>query len=130
MRMINRKGSIAALVAAIGCAIAVPVASGAGSAHQAKVVVKKVSVADDVFAPTKVTIKKGNQVKFVWMSSNYDTHNVTLRKGPKGVNHSKFTSIDAVRGIVFKRTFLTPGTYHFICTIHPGTMNLTVIVKR
>jgi plastocyanin len=129
MRIITSKRSIAAVFAAIGCAIAVPVASGA-RAHQAKVVVKKVSVADDVFAPTKLTIKKGNQIKFVWNNSNYDTHNVTLRKGPKGVGHSKFTSIDAVRGIVFKRTFLTPGTYHFICTIHPGTMNLTVIVKK
>jgi plastocyanin len=28
-----------------------------------------------------------------------------------------------------KRTFVKPGTYHFVCTIHPGTMNMTVIVK-
>jgi plastocyanin len=46
------------------------------------------------------------------------------------VKHGKFTSINAVRGIHFQRTFLTAGTYHFVCTIHPGTMNLTVVVKR
>ena len=33
-------------------------------------------------------------------------------------------------GIRFRRTFVAPGKYHFVCTIHPGTMNLTVIVKK
>jgi plastocyanin len=131
MPTIKRKGPIAAVIAAVVCgAVVVPISSGASTARQAKVVVKKVKVADDFFAPTKLTIKKGNQVNFVWPNTNYDTHNVTLRKGPKGVKHGKFTSINAVRGIHFKRTFLTPGTYHFVCTIHPGTMNLTVVVKR
>jgi plastocyanin len=46
------------------------------------------------------------------------------------VKHGKFTSTNAVRQFHFKKTFLTPGTYHFVCTIHPGTMNLTVVVKR
>jgi plastocyanin len=130
MNTIKHKGPIAAVVAAVVCgAVIVPISSGA-TAHKAKVVVKKVKVADDFFAPTKLTIKKGNQINFVWQSTNYDTHNVTLRKGPKGVKRSKFTSINAVSGIHFKRTFLTAGTYHFVCTIHPGTMNLTVVVKR
>jgi plastocyanin len=131
MNTIKRKGPIAAVIAAVVCgAVVVPISSGASTARQAKVVVKKVKVADDFFAPTKLTIKKGNQVNFVWQNTNYDTHNVTLRKGPKGVKHGKFRSINAVRGIHFKKTFLTPGTYHFVCTIHPGTMNLTVVVKR
>ena len=131
MNTIKRKGPIAAGVAAVVCgAVVVPISAGASTAHSAKVVVKKVKVADDFFAPTKLAIKKGNQINFVWQNTNYDTHNVTLRKGPKGVKHSKFTSINAVRAIHFKRTFLTPGTYQFVCTIHPGTMNLTVVVKR
>jgi plastocyanin len=132
MNTIKRKGPIAAVIAAVACgaAVIVPISSGASTAHSAKVVVKKVKVADDFFAPTKLTIKKGNQINFVWQNTNYDTHNVTLRKAPKGVSHKKFTSINAVRGIHFNRTFLTPGTYHFVCTIHPGTMNLTVVVTR
>jgi plastocyanin len=130
MNTIKRKGPIAVVAAVVCGAVIVPISSGAQTAHSAKVVVKKVKVADDYFTPTKLTIKKGNQVNFVWQNTNYDTHNVTLRKGPKGVKHSKFTSINAVSGIHFKRTFLTPGTYHFVCTIHPGTMNLTVVVKR
>lgn len=133
MNTIKRKGPIAAVVAAVACsAVVVPISAGAQTAHSAKAkpVVKKVQVADDFFTPTKLTIKKGNQINFVWQNSNYDTHNVTLRKGPKGVSHQKFTSINGVRGIHFKKTFMTPGTYHFVCTIHPGTMNITVVVKR
>jgi plastocyanin len=131
MNTIKRKGPIAAVVAAVVCgAVIVPISSGATTAGQARVVVKKISVADDVFTPTKLTIKKGNQINFVWQDTNYETHNVTLRKGPQGVKRSMFTSINAVAGIHFKRTFLTPGTYRFVCTIHPGTMNLTVVVKR
>ena len=128
---IKRKGPFAAVIAAVACgAVVVPISSGASTARQARVVVKKVKVADNFFAPTKLTITKGNQINFVWQNTNYETHNVTLRNAPKGVSRKKFTSINAVRGIHFKRTFLTPGTYHFLCTIHPGTMNLTVVVKR
>ena len=96
MNTIKRKGPIAAVIAAVVCgAVVVPISSGASTARQAKVIVKKVKVADDFFAPTKLTIKKGNQVNFVWQNTNYDTHNVTLRKGPKGVKHGKFTSINS-----------------------------------
>jgi plastocyanin len=124
----------AALVAAALCAaVAIPVASSSAASQTTKkprVITRAVSVADDYFAPTKLTIKKGNRINFVWKKTNYDTHNVTLRKSPRGVRHSKFTSINAVSGIHFKRTFTTSGTYHFICTIHPSAMNLTVIVKK
>jgi plastocyanin len=131
MNTIKHKGPIAAVIAAVICgAVIVPISSGATTASQAKVVVKKINVADDFFAPTKLTIKQGNQINFVWQDTNYETHNVTLRKGPKGVKRSQFASINAVAGIHFKRTFLTPGTYQFVCTIHPGTMNFTVVVKR
>ncbi len=127
--MLKRRRAAAAGIAALGCAAVVPVATSA-AASQPKVVTKKVSVGDDFFKPTKLTINKKSAINFVWNKSNFDSHNVTLIKGPKGVKHSKFTSITGTIGIHFKRQFLTPGTYHFICTIHPGTMNLTLIVKK
>ena len=127
--MLKHRRAAAAGIAALGCAAVVPVATSA-AASKPEVVTKKVSVGDDFFNPTKLTIKKKNAINFVWNKSNYDSHNVTLIKGPKGVKHSKFTSITGTIGIHFNRQFLTPGTYHFICTIHPGTMNLTVIVKK
>ncbi len=120
---------IAAGIAAIGCAAAVPVATST-AASKPKVVTKTVSVGDDFFKPTKLTINKQNAINFVWKKFNYDSHNVTLVKGPKGVKHAKFTSITGTSGIHFKRQFTTPGTYRFICTIHPESMRLTVVVKK
>ena len=38
------------------------------------------------------------------------------------------------RGLVsdaeFEKTFTTPGTYKFICTIHPTQMHMTIVVKK
>jgi plastocyanin len=131
MRRIKHKRAIAAVAGALCCAAVWPVASGAAAgAHQAKAVVQSVSVADDYYGPAQVTINKGSAVNFVWKRTNYDSHNVTLIKAPKGVKRVDFTSVTGAIGIHFKRTFLQPGTYHFVCTIHPGTMNLTVVVKK
>jgi plastocyanin len=128
MSSVIKRNALLALAATAVAAVAVPVASGAGSKH--KQTVKKVAVADNFFAPTKLTIKKGNAISFVWKKTNLNSHNVTLIKGPKGVRHSKFTSVTGATGMHFKRTFTTAGTYHFECTIHPETMNLTVTVKK
>jgi plastocyanin len=128
MRVGRRPGvMIAALTCAAVSAVIVPVAAGSPR-KPSKQVVKKVSVVDNLFAPTKLTVKKGNAINWVWSNQNYNTHNVTLEKGPKGVKKSQYTSIDGTRGIHFKRTFTTPGTYHFECTIHPA-MVITVTVK-
>lgn len=128
--MTRHHRSIAVAACVIGAAVAAPVASGAGTAaHKPKPVVKKVQVNDDFFSPVKVTIKKGGSVRWVWSNTNFDTHNVTLIKGPKGIKKSRYTSVDGARGLRFKRSFTKPGTYHFECTIHPS-MNITVTVKR
>jgi plastocyanin len=130
MTMMGHRRSIAVAACALGAAVAAPVASGAGSvAHKPKPVVKKVRVSDDFYTPTKLTITKGSSVNWVWSKTNFNTHNVTLIKGPKGIKKAKFTSVDGARGLHFKRTFTTPGTYHFECTIHPS-MNIAVTVKR
>jgi plastocyanin len=117
----------AILACLAGGAMIVPAASGAG--HKPAPVVKKVKVADDYYSPTRLTIKKGSAVNWVWSPQNFQSHNVTLIKGPKGVKHSRFTSVDGTAGLHFKRTFTTPGTYHFECTIHPS-MNIAVTVRR
>jgi plastocyanin len=67
---------VAALIAVF--ALAMPAAGIAGKT-------KKVKVVDDFFSPTKVTVKKDKQVAFKWDSTNLNTHNVTMKKGPKGV---------------------------------------------
>jgi plastocyanin len=112
-------------LATLGILAALPPAAGVA----AKPVVKTVRVQDEDFAPTKVTIKHGSEVKWAWSSQNFAGHNVTLLKGPKGIKKARFTSVTRTRGFKFERIFTTPGTYQFVCTIHPW-MNMTVVVKR
>jgi plastocyanin len=130
MTMTRHRRSITVGVCVLGAAIAAPVASGSSTvAHKPRPAVKKVQVGDNFFSPVKVAIAKGSSVHWVWSNTNFNTHNVTLIKGPKGIKKTAFTSIDGARGLHFKRTFTTPGTYHFECTIHPS-MNIVVTVKR
>ena len=91
-----------------------------------------VSVADFYFGPDAVTVKKGGSVKWVWASTNTEPHDVHLKKGPKGLKKpgTYSTKTTAVTNAEFKKTFETPGTYNFICTIHPTKMKLTVTVKK
>jgi plastocyanin len=122
-----------ALLAAVG--LALTPASGLAAKT------KKVKVADDFFAPTKVTVKKNAKVKFKWQGDNLNTHNVTLKKGPKGVKKSKKActggkitkcnkSASGAIGIKFNPKFNKKGTYNFICTVHPTVMKVTVKVKK
>ncbi len=124
-----RKSMIALGTLALGAGAGAAVLPTASLA-KAKKVVKLVKVQDDVYAPKKLTIKRGTQINYVWDKNNLDSHNVILTSGPKGVIHSKFSSATGTSGIKFKPTFAKTGTYHFKCTIHPVTMHMTVIVKR
>ena len=92
----------------------------------------KVTVNDFYFSPTAVSIKKGGAVKWIWSSYNTYPHDVHLKQGPKGLkNKSRFsTTTTAVTDASFQRTFEVPGTYKFICTVHPSEMRMTVTVKK
>jgi plastocyanin len=129
MRIIRRTPLAVTTALLLAGTTAVPVAGAAPSAKP-KPVVKKVKVADDFYSPTKLTIKVGDKVNFVWSPTNVETHNVTLVSGPKGVNKKQFTSLDGSTNFHFERTFTVPGKYHFQCTIHPTMMNLFLTVKK
>jgi plastocyanin len=123
-------------------ALAVPVAlallgAGAASAKAPGAAVaaakpKLVTVNDFYFGPNAVTIHKGGSVKWVWSSTNTYPHDVHLKSGPSGLKQkgTYSTKTTAVADAEFKKAFPTAGTYHFICTIHPTEMKLTVVVKR
>lgn len=105
-----------------------PVVAGAAPPPKPEIV----SVADFYFGPDKVTIKRGGAVKWVWAASNTYPHDVHLKQGPKGLRHkgSYSTKTTAVTNARFTRSFEAPGTYRFICTIHPTQMKLTVTVLK
>lgn len=93
---------------------------------------KIVTVNDFYFGPSAVTVNKGGSVKWVWSELNTYPHDVHLKQGPKGLakKSTYSTKTTAVTEAEFKKKFETPGTYKFICTIHPTEMKLTVTVKK
>ncbi|HEX2391933.1 MAG TPA: plastocyanin/azurin family copper-binding protein [Solirubrobacterales bacterium] len=121
----RRRGLLVALLAAVAL-----LGATAAAARAPKPTV--VTVNDFYYGPSAVTIKKGGTMKWVWSSANSYPHDVHLKKGPKGLKEraSYSTKTTAVTEASFKKTFKTPGTYKFICTIHPTEMHLTVTVKK
>jgi plastocyanin len=111
----------ALLVAGIAALAVVPAASGA--AKPKPVVVK---VGDDYFAPTKLTVAKDTTVVWKWLAVNGNTHDVKLKKGPKGVK--RFQSDPAAAYYSFKRKLTVKGTYSVICTFHQN-MAMTITVR-
>jgi plastocyanin len=93
---------------------------------------KEVTVADFYFSPEMVTLKEGQSIKWVWAEGNTYPHDVHLKSGPKGLKNkaSYSTKTTAVTDAEFEKEFTTPGTYKFICTIHPTMMHMTVVVKK
>ena len=70
------------------------------------------------FGPVNVTVSAGDTV--TWENTGETTHNV---KG-KG-----FFSDGLAPGDSFEHRFTSPGTYDYLCTLHPDTMQGTVVVK-
>ncbi|HEU5251743.1 MAG TPA: plastocyanin/azurin family copper-binding protein [Solirubrobacterales bacterium] len=121
-----------AITVSLGLAALVPLGTGAGAAGARAKPPAKVTVNDFYFAPTAVTIKKGGSVKWVWSSTNAYPHDVHLKKGPANLKRkgSYSTKTSAVSEAQFQKKFETPGSYKYVCTIHPSEMRMTVTVKR
>jgi plastocyanin len=141
--VLRRGLAFAAGIAAVG-AVALPAVTSADSPTQLRSGTK-VEVADDFFSPTSLTVKKNAKIKFAWNSSNTNSHNVTLKKGPKGVKLGCKTkgpdaysdliskcnkSSSGAIGVKFTKKFDVAGKYSFYCTIHPDVMKLAVTVKK
>lgn len=110
------------LVSAVGVA-AVAVAPAAAGSTPKPLTVK---VGDDYFSPGTKTVKPGTKVVWKWSSVNSNTHDVKLRKGPRGV--TKFHSDPAAAGFTFKRVLKVKGKYTVICTFHENMVQ-TITVR-
>jgi plastocyanin len=99
----------------------IPMASGATR----KPVKKTVRVGDYFLTPKKLTVPPNSTIAWKW--NDGDSHNVTLRKRPKGVKafHSAIASSD----YTYRHKLVKKGTYVVICTLHPDTMRQTITVK-
>jgi plastocyanin len=107
----------AAALAAAACAVP---AAALGAAAQ------RIQVGDDYYGPTKVTVKRGTTVKWVWLADNTNSHDVKLAKAPTGVK--RFHSAKAATDYTFSRKLTKPGTYKIVCTLHQD-MTMTIRVR-
>jgi plastocyanin len=109
-------GAGAALLLAVGCASEPPAASpdlpdGLGPPVAAPVV----EVDDNVFVPDEVVVTAGTEVRWEWVG-----------RAAHDVEGEGFESDIQVEGS-FTHTFDAPGTFPYVCTLHPG-MDGTVYV--
>jgi plastocyanin len=88
-------------------------------AAQAFASTKKITIKDNSFSTSKVTVKKGGKVTWRWSGTN-NPHNVTS----SGHFHSKTMSSGS-----YSKTFKKKGTFSVICTVHPSQMRMKVVVK-
>ncbi|MGH2853824.1 MAG: cupredoxin domain-containing protein [Solirubrobacteraceae bacterium] len=73
--------------------------------------------------PDTVRVKVGSTIK--WTNFDPVEHNVTSKSGPVSFASKNFGEGHAVE---FKMT--RPGVIHYLCTIHPATMNGTIEVVK
>ncbi|MFE8945001.1 cupredoxin domain-containing protein [Streptomyces sp. NPDC007856] len=95
--------------------------SSAGAAA-APVTGNAVAIKNFAFSPATLQVKAGTTV--TWANQDTDAHTVTSAASG-GLLHSAALATHAA----YSYTFTKPGTYSYICTIHPF-MTATVEVTR
>jgi plastocyanin len=98
--------------------MAMPDTSGAPAPAAAPVASSSVTIKGFAFSPAAITVKVGTTV--TWTNMDQDAHTVTAKDGSFG-SQALDTSAS------YKFTFTKPGTYDYLCTIHPF-MTATVVV--
>jgi len=100
-------------------AVAAALAAAAGPAVAGKVTI--VELGTSYYAPAKVTVKKGDKVRFKWNPS-FDMHDVNVKSGPQ-----RFKSPLQASG-TWTRKFTKPGRYVLYCSQH-SDMGMAVSVR-
>lgn len=90
------------------------------STSDAAVATNTVAIKNFAFDPAVITVKAGTTV--TWTNSDQDPHTVTS-DGKAGPLNSKPLN----QGDTYQYTFNVPGTFSYLCTIHPF-MTATVTV--
>jgi plastocyanin len=101
----KRLNALAVLAYFTLCLTATDGSAMAAEAEGAQVVIK-----DFMFAPMDVKIKAG--AKVTWVNKDDEPHNVVSDSGL-----FRSSALDTDENFSFR--FDKPGTYHFVCSIHP-----------
>ncbi|MDA4128939.1 MAG: cupredoxin family copper-binding protein [Thaumarchaeota archaeon] len=89
-----------------------------GQQGDIKIVQGAGSLTTGAYSPGNFTVKAGSTV--TWSNGDSNVHTVTSTTGA-------FDSGNMNSGDTYKHTFTQPGTYQYICTIHPN-MKGTIVV--
>jgi len=103
--------------AAASAAAASPTPAAAAQPPAGAVAASAVDLANFAFSPAAITVKAGTTV--TWTNRDEDAHTVAISGSP--------VSRPLQTGETYTHTFAQPGTYSYLCTIHP-TMRGTVVV--
>jgi plastocyanin len=122
--VIGRKTTLMLVGAAAFAAAPTALALGATSKGKTR----NVSVNDNYYGPSKLTVHVGDSVDWRWSEDATDQHDVDVKSAPKGAR--KFQSDTLVAGDHYKRKLTVPGTYKIICTFHEEEMKMTITVKK
>jgi len=106
---VRSRGLALAAIAVLG-----GIASGCGGGEDSPP--DRVEVRDFEFSPTSYTVKAGEKV--TWENTGEQIHNV---KG-KG-----FFSRAINAGDTYEFTFKKPGSYEYVCTLHPQMKAMVVV---
>jgi plastocyanin len=118
-----------ALLALTGIAAFAAVPAQAGTSAKRKPQKKTVTVNDNYYGPTKLTVNNGSTISWDWTDTTADIHDVKLVSAPKGVK--QFQSGEGSAGYLYKKKLTKPGVYKFICTFHESDgMKMTITVRR
>jgi plastocyanin len=109
------RSCVTASVVFLACAMQMAVGVGAAAAQTTHTVV----VAQMMFSPKTLTVKRGDTV--VWVNKDFFPHTATARDGSFD---SKEFGTHATWAYVAEK----PGTFAYTCLLHP-TMKATLIVK-
>lgn len=102
--------------------MSMPMSPSTKGAQAAPVTGNAVAIKNFAFSPAKLKIKVGTTV--TWTNQDTDAHTVTST-GSGGPLRSAALATHAT----YRHTFTKPGTYTYLCTIHPF-MTATVEVTR
>lgn len=102
--------------------MSMPMSPSSAAAPAAPVNGNVVTISNFAFSPAALKVKAGTRV--TWTNQDTDAHTVTS-SGSGGPLHSAALTTHAS----YSYTFTKPGTYAYLCTIHPF-MTATVEVTR
>ncbi len=119
--MSNIRSASANSAMAAAAAASVPSASPATSATSvASTQHSAITIDNYKFHPAVLTVAKGTTV--VWINKDDDVHTIKSKDGPQTLQSRALET-----GARYGFTFDHPGTYHYICTVHPYMHGVIVV---